>query len=660
MAPPALSRPPPIQPRRRQPWRQEMCDGRSGGRFLSSSRIQGVGRNFRSRVEDKGRRDFYHAGSQEHRMIASIAIAASLTLLQGEVPRDPQTVAYRIEARLDESTDVLTARARISYTNNAREALDTLWFHQHLNAFRPKSAWAERELELGNRRFSDLGPDDHAFERLTRASVAGESVLPVYPGAPDSTVVAIPLREPLRTGQTVVLDLDWDARLSTLPRRQGRRGRHFDFAQWYPRIAAYTDEGWQVQPLLPQGEFFGEFAEYDITLDVATDQVIGATGVPVEGDPGWANSALSDPVEIRYQRDFYPQKAELRLGLLSTSPSPDRKRVRWRAADVHHFAWSMDPTFVYQGSTLERSSGGQIAVHVLMFPGDADWEDVALERTISSLGWLQDVFGGYPWPQLTNLHRLESGGTEFPMLQMNGSPSAGLIQHETAHQFVHGLLANNEFREGWLDEGFAEYLTRWYAVEQGQPAGWAQDLDLVRQYEGRGRSEPIGLPGAEFSEPQTYSVMTYAKAELVLRMLEYLIGQDGMRNVFRTYFDRYAPGHVDEEAFVSVVEDVSGKDLDWFFDQWIRTTDQLDYSVARATTARQAEGSWETTVVVRRQGDAWMPVTLQVGSVERRLESMEREQTVTVVTPERPREAVLDPEGFLLDVAPGNNRARVD
>lgn len=594
-------------------------------------------------------------------MILSIVIAASLALVQGEVPREPQTIDYRIEARLDESTDVLTARARITYTNNAPEALDTLWFHQHLNAFRPNSAWAERELQLGNRRFSNLGPDDHAFERLTRVAVAGESVAPVYSGAPDSTVVGIPLREPLRTGQTVVLDLDWDARLSTLPRRQGRRGRHFDFAQWYPRIAAYTDGGWQVQPLLPQGEFFGEFAEYDVTLDVASDQVIGATGVPVEGDPGWANSALSDPEEIFYQRDFYPARPELRLGLLGDAPSSDRKRVRWRAADVHHFAWSVDPTFVYQGSALERNSGGKIAVHVLMFPGDTDWEDVALERTIGSLDWLQDLFGDYPWPQLTNLHRIEAGGaTEFPMMQMNASPSIGLIQHETAHQFVHGLLANNEFKEGWLDEGFAEYLTRWYAIEQGQPAGWAQDLDLVRQYEVRGRTEPIGLPGADFSEPQTYSVMTYAKAELVLRMLEYLIGQETMREVFRIYFDRYAPGHVDEQDFRSVVEDVSGEDLDWFFDQWIRTTDQLDYGVQRATAVRRADGSWETTVAVRRQGNAWMPVTLRVGSAERRLDSKGREQTVTVVTPERPEEAVLDPEGFLLDVAPANNRVRVN
>src|SRR5690606_31279869 len=135
----------------------------------------------------------------------------------------------RIEASLDEETDVLTGRARLKYVNRSEERLDTLWFHQHLNAFRPSSAWARRELEYGQRRFQDLGPDDHAFERFTAVTVDGRASSPVYPGAPDSTVVGIPLPAPLNPGDSVTVVMDWQARLSTTPRRQGRLGRHFDF-----------------------------------------------------------------------------------------------------------------------------------------------------------------------------------------------------------------------------------------------------------------------------------------------------------------------------------------------------------------------------------------------------------------------------------------------
>ncbi|MGH7465198.1 MAG: hypothetical protein ACREK1_08475, partial [Longimicrobiales bacterium] len=217
-----------------------------------------------------------------------------------------QHVEYRIEARLDESADVLNGRLRLEYRNNAPARIDTLWFHLHLNAFRPNSSWSRRELEYGERRFTDLGPDEHAFERVRRVSVGGVEITPLYPGAPDSTVMAVPLPQPIEAGSSSAVDIQWDARPSTVPRRQGRRGRHYDFAQWYPRIAVYDRGGWQVQPLLPQGEFYGEFGDYDVTLDVAADQIIGATGVPVEGDPGWAAAVAVPGTQPRLRRDAYP------------------------------------------------------------------------------------------------------------------------------------------------------------------------------------------------------------------------------------------------------------------------------------------------------------------------------------------------------------------
>ena len=119
-----------------------------------------------------------------------------------------QGVDYRIEASLDETAQVLRGRARLRYTNNSRATLDTLWIHQHLNAFRPNSAWARRELEYGERRFTDLGPDEHAFERFGSVTIDGAAVRPVYPGAPDSTVAALPLPRRLAPGQSVTVVMD--------------------------------------------------------------------------------------------------------------------------------------------------------------------------------------------------------------------------------------------------------------------------------------------------------------------------------------------------------------------------------------------------------------------------------------------------------------------
>ncbi|PYO73808.1 MAG: hypothetical protein DMD67_14920, partial [Gemmatimonadetes bacterium] len=216
-----------------------------------------------------------------------------------------QQVAYRITASLDEPSGVLTGHVRISYVNRSPDALHDFYVHQYLNAFRPGSRWAAVDSAEQRDRFQHLKDPDYAFERIRRATVMGESRLPDYPYAPDSTIAHWALPRPLAPGDSLVVEIDWQARLSTLPRRQGRQGRRFDFAQWYPKVVVYDKYGWEDHPLYPAGEFYGEFATYEVTLDLPEDQVIGATGVPVEGDPGWAHAKADPALEIDYQRDWY-------------------------------------------------------------------------------------------------------------------------------------------------------------------------------------------------------------------------------------------------------------------------------------------------------------------------------------------------------------------
>ncbi|HEU4883271.1 MAG TPA: M1 family metallopeptidase [Longimicrobium sp.] len=583
-------------------------------------------------------------------------LAAAPALRAQDAAYFQQGVDYRIEARLDEDSDVLHGRARLRYTNRSPRALDSLYIHQHLNAFRPNSAWARRELEYGERRFTDLGPAEHAFERFTAVTVDGRAVRPTYPGAPDSTVAALPLPRPLAPGASVEVVMDWDARLSTLPRRQGRAGRHFDFAQWYPRIAVYDRTGWAFQPLLPQGEFYGEFARYDITLDVPADQVIGSTGVAVEGDPGYTEKVAAP--------GYPPPPSADELGLLTGDAAQGRKRIRFFADSVHHFAWSADPRYIHDfviRTIVDEATGAHSApgIHVLYLPGDTAWdEQAAIRRTWDALTWLESMFGPYPWPQLTNVHRLESGGTEFPMLIMNGSASEGLIVHETTHQYLHGILANNEWREGWMDEGFTSFMTNWYREMKGDTAVWRGTMQGLERLERTDSAEVVGQPGAAFSSPRIYSAMTYTKASAVFRMLRELVGQETFREILRTFYQRHRLQHVTGADFQRVAEEVSRRDLDWFFAQWIERTDKLDYGIASATT-RQAGGRWRTRVEVVRAGEAWMPVVLRVGDQTRTLDSRERRQTVEIVTDQRPAEAVLDPDWVLIDMNRSNDRAPV-
>jgi len=586
------------------------------------------------------------------------ALALSLALASPVAAQDTrpywqQGVDYRIEARLDEGADVLHGRARLRYANRSPQALDTLYFHQHLNAFRPNSAWARREARFGELRFQNLGPEQHAYERFTSVRVNGREVRPVYPGAPDSTVVALPLAQPLRSGDSLVVEMDWNARLATVPRRQGRRGRHFDWAQWYPRISVFDRHGWDRQPLLPQGEFYGEYGRFDVTLDLAADQVVGATGVAVEGNPGYTPDAS--------ERAAYPARATEPLGLLAGEAASGRKRVRFRAEDVHHFGWSADPAFIHEGVTRFSLQENGVrrdlpSIHVLYLPADTGWGgNVAARRTLDALTWVQGMLGPYPYPQLTNLRRLDSGGTEFPMVVMNANASQGLIVHEVTHQWLHGILGNNEWREGWLDEGFTSFMTSWYAEAHGDTAAWLGTMRTLERLERTDSVQPLALPGAEYRSPRLYTAMTYAKGSAVMRMLRDLLGEETFRRVLHRYYQEYRFRHVTASDFQRVAETVSGRDLDWFFAQWIQRTDRMDYGIASATTRRLGDGRWRTRVDVVRTGSAWMPVTVRVGDATRRLEGRGRRQSVVLTTRARPTQAVVDPKWILIDPDRGNN-----
>lgn len=587
-------------------------------------------------------------------MLSAIPLLAGLVLAHTPSSADStafqQGVAYRIEARLDEGTDVLSGRMRMRYTNHSAQRLDTLYFHLSLNAFRPNSAWAQRELQFGQRRFQDLGPRDYAFQRLRRVRIDGRAVTTIFPGAPDSTVVALPLAQPLGPGDSLIVDMDWDARLSTIPRREGRRGRHYDFAQWYPKVAVFDQDGWEVRALLPQGEFYGEFASYDVTLDVAQDQVMGATGIPVEGDPGWAAAAADPGAVPDLRRDFYPPRPAEALGFLRGNPARGRKRVRWRSMSTHHFAWSTDPHYIYEGGHYK-----EVAIHVLYQPGDTSWaHGTAVRNTATALAWEDSVFGTFAWPQLTNVHRIEGGGTEFPMMVMNGGAGLGLVIHEVGHNYVMGILANNEWKSGWLDEGFTSFVTSWYVETHGGQDVWRGAMRFILQRERAGTTQPIATPGADFRDFGTYNAMTYTKPSLVYRMLRYVMGEDAFRAALHDYYTRNKLHHVREEDLRASMERFHG-DLGWFFHEWLHTTATLDYRVGEVHTEPRADGLWQTQVEVLRDGDIFMPVTLRVGAAELRLDSRARRQVLQVITLKRPQEVVLDPDNVLIDLEPANN-----
>ena len=561
--------------------------------------------------------------------ILVVLVAADSTYWQ-------QRVAYSIQASLDEPSGVLSGNVRITYVNQSPDTLRDFYVHQYLNAFRPGSRWAAVDSAEGRVRFQHMKDPDYAFERITAATVMGESRKPDYPYTPDSTIAHWSLPRALAPGDSLVVEIAWQARPSTLPRRQGRRGRRFDFAQWYPKVVVYDKYGWEDHPLYPAGEFYGEFASYDVTLDLAADQVIGATGVPVEGDPGWEKANANPRIPVEYQRNYY----DARRATHACTAGQGRKCVRFYADSVHHFAFSLNPEYRYEAGRYK-----DVVVRVLYLPGDsATWgKGIAVRRTEAALGWLDSLYGKFAWPQITNVHRIEGGGTEFPMMIMDGSAGLGLIVHELGHNYTMGILANNEWREGFLDEGFTSFQTGWFAETHGQPSEYPDIEREILFWDLDRWSQPVSMVSERYRDFATYNTMIYTKGQLFYEQLRYIVGDDVMRQILRTYYARYRLRHVDENAFRSVVEAVAHMDLKWLFGQWLHGTPLIDYRLSKVE--RHREGNrWRTVVTVDRLGDGWMPVEIGDGdTVFARASGQAEQERVEFVTSRKPRRLVLDP-----------------
>jgi len=580
-----------------------------------------------------------------------------LALLAADSTYWQQRVAYEINASLAESTGVLTGKARIRYVNQSPDTLRDFAVHQYLNAFRPGSRWAAADSAEERVRFQRLRDPDYAFERITAATVMGEMRKPNYPYAPDSTIAHWTLPRPLAPGDSFVVEIDWQARPSTLPRRQGRQGRRFDFAQWYPKVVVYDKYGWQDHPLYPAGEFYGEFASYDVTLDLPADQVIGATGVPLEGDPGWEHARADRTAQIDYQRDWYasarpPVRPSTRCGGVAAG----RKCVRFYADSVHHFAFSLNPAYVY-----EEGRYNDVVVRVLYQPGDsATWgKGIAVRGTELALSWLDSLFGKFAWPQITNVHRIEGGGTEFPMMVMNGSASPGLIVHEVGHNYTMGILANNEWREGWLDEGFTSFQTGWFFESHGQGWSYPEVEGDILFWDIERWSEPVSMVSERYRDFATYNTMIYTKGQLFLEQLRYVVGDEVMRRILRTYYARWRLKHVDEDAFRSVAEEVSRMDLKWLFGQWLHDTPLIDYRLSKVERHKVAGDRWRTVVTIDRLGDGWMPIEIGDGDmVYARATGQPETERVEFVTDHEPGRLTLDPHLRAHDWNTLNNREK--
>ncbi len=540
-----------------------------------------------------------------------------------------QHVSYTISGTLIDSIHAFDGKLSVTYTNNSPDTLHEVWFHLYYNAFHPGSMMHERSKSLNDRgvadkidhyRKSDWGGQD--ISQVNYTISPQDMNAPPKPSMPakyeiTGTIMKVVLDAPLNPHQSVSISMPFFVHIPLLTRRSGwmnADGIKYSLAQWYPKICEYDREGWHHQEYVAR-EFYGVWGEFDVTMTVPTKFCVGSSGQCQNPEEvGWGYDQIAKGVR---KGKVYPDS-------VAASGRPAMTTWHFKASNVHDFAW-VAHEYIHEWDTWSDT----VTVHCLYKASEETaWKD-AMPNTLFMLNHHSKKVGWYQYRNFTNTHAGD-GGMEYPQLIMDGSASSGLIAHEGGHQWFYGMLGNNETRYAFLDEGFTEFiemtcqeahygrnqringederpwLSRMLIPETDTRRGYYSSyLDLATA----GYEEPLTIPHDWFRE-SVNAGQVYFKTLSGLAQLEYILGDSVFWAGMKEYFRRWHFKHPTLNDFKRAMQDVSGADLDYYFDEWFGSTRTVNYGIYRVSSEKQDTGSYKTTVKLYNAGLAVLPVDL--------------------------------------------------
>jgi len=572
------------------------------------------------------------------------AVLVSLLIALPGHPGPESRADYSIEVSLDEVEAILTGSVDITFISAAPFPVDTLWLHLYPNAYRDHTTAFGRDLDAVGRYALRSSPEsDRGWIDLSDWSAGGLTVEPVV----DGTLAFIPLEVPLLPGDTILLGGLFQVQVPRFWSRMGHLGETWQLTQWYPKMCVLDDRGWHQGRYHWRGEFFSDFGDYSVTIELPGEYVTAATG--------------------RIDTFFY-------------SPDSLRRTETWRADEVHDFAWAASPWYTLREHTFiypDSLGGGSVRVHLVLLYGDEGrWEEVpaVIDSTLLYYG---DWYMPYPYIDLWVVEPavLSAGGMEYPQFVFSAAefPILRILEvvtsHEVGHQWFYGLLASDEVNEAWLDEGMNTFSELRYMERRHGFSGnysltpdWVLDLSDLEadQYSyaagvSAGERVPVlsdatGAGDGSYSMGFTY----YAKPGLFMRMLQSQMGPQVFDQVMEVYFERFMYHHPRTEDFQAIVEEVTGRSWQIEFDYWLRGTGSADLLVSELWTEDDS-----TLVII--SGDVPHPLDADFlllngeDSLFSGIQLTPESPSDTVTMPGEWSRAVIDPFGRIPDRAPWNN-----
>ncbi|WP_436239122.1 M1 family metallopeptidase [Paenibacillus sp. LjRoot153] len=522
--------------------------------------------------------------------------------LETSTPLSYRIAEYHMNVAYTPETQQLQGQQTLTWENPGSVPVQDMYLHLYPNAFASKKTTFMRES--GGKLREDEAKDESSgsMELLSVKSDSGDDltkrmsfVQPDDGNKDDHTLLKIPLSKPVGPGERVTIRTEF---LVKLPAAFARMGYVDDFVmagQWFPKVAAYerkgtrgrAEPGWDLHQYHGNSEFYADFGMYDVKIQVPANYIVAATGFPVK-------PAVTDKGTKTYQ--FY-------------------------AEDVHDFAWSASPHFVYVEEPFSTPQIPGVKIKLYLDPNHQDLKDRYMYAAKKALSRYSQWYGTYPYSTLSIVVPPPggngAGGMEYPTLvtawgASDKDPDLELervVVHEIGHQFFYGLVASNEFEEAWLDEGFTSYAEdKVMEAEYGE----APNLPVESSY----ITSPNGLQknAWAYTGHDEYAENVYTRGKLVLKAIEQQVGTKTMDRIMKSYFQKWQFKHPSTKDFQQVVEDVSKTNWNDFFNQYVYGDMMMDYSVESVHIKPQGiKGSetYESTVRLMKHGGNSPEVPIQ-------------------------------------------------
>lgn len=503
-----------------------------------------------------------------------------------------QKANYEIAIDFDVTKHQFSGTQKLKYTNNSPDTLTKVFYHLYLNAFQPGSQMDVRSRTLPDPdprvtdRISKLSDDEIGYQKVTSLTQNNKPVKYHTQG----TILEVTLDQPILPGSTHVFDMKFDAQVPVQIRRTGRHSKEgidYSMTQWYPKMSEYDKDGWHANPYIAR-EFHGVWGDFDVKITIDSKYVVGGTG--------YLQNA--DKVGHGYSKKKVTHK--------------EGSKLTWhfKAPNVHDFAWAADPDYNHDIVKVDDD----LELH-FFYQNDstttATWKDLQ-SYAVQCFQIMNAKFGRYPYKQYSIMQGGD-GGMEYPMATLiTGTRNLrGLISvtvHEAVHSWFQLLLATNESKYAWMDEGFTNYAQGEVMAEMfPNPSPHAAAYSSYANFTQTGAEEPMTTHADHYNSNKAYGIGSYTKGSLTIPQLSYIMGKEKMEEGMKRYYHDWKFKHPTPTDFKRVMEKVSGLELDWFFEYWVETTKTIDYGIKAVN-----DNGGKTEVILEKVGKMPMPLDIVV------------------------------------------------